>query len=144
MSSSLTAITINPTAGSPRGTGLVNQSEGDSSIGISKLGAPPPLLHPASTKANPSIEFGKGQTDEQLASSLSNNSTTETKAPSPTVYFSASDPVLVPSHDSWVPGAVGAIKCEVGSKQMPVAKISLDLSDGKSTDGQTLQKGFLD
>ncbi|XP_057474401.1 uncharacterized protein LOC130762662 isoform X2 [Actinidia eriantha] len=132
--SSLTAITINPTAGSPGGTGLVNQSEGDSSIGISKLGAPPPLLHPASMKANPSIEFGKGQTDEQLASSLSNNSTTETQAPSPAVYFSASDPVLVPSHDSWVPGAVGAIKCEVGSKRMPVAEISLDLSDGKSTD----------
>ncbi|XP_057466037.1 GBF-interacting protein 1-like isoform X1 [Actinidia eriantha] len=140
--SCLTAITNGPTAGSPGGTGLVNQSEGDSSIGISKLGAPPTLLHPASTKANPSIEFGKGQTDERLASSLSNISTAETQAPSPGVYFSAADPVLVPSNDSRVPGAVGAIKREVESKRMPVSQSSLDLSDGKSNDGQTLQKAL--
>ncbi|GFZ07571.1 flocculation protein [Actinidia rufa] len=140
--SSLTAITNGPTARSSGGTGLVNQSEGDSSIGISKLGAPPSLLHPASTKANPSIEFGKGQTDEQLASSLSHSSTAETQAPSPGVYFSASDPVLVPSHDSRVPGTVGAIKREVESKRMPVSQNSLDISDGKSNDGQTLQKAL--
>ncbi|KAJ1431779.1 UBA-like superfamily [Sesbania bispinosa] len=36
-------------------------------------------------------------------------------ASSSAVYFSSSDPVLVPSDDSWFPGAVGAIKREVGS-----------------------------
>jgi hypothetical protein len=37
-------------------------------------------------------------------------------ASSPAVHFSSSDPVLVPSDNSWFPGAVGAIRREVGSQ----------------------------
>jgi hypothetical protein len=37
-------------------------------------------------------------------------------ASSSAVHFSSSDPVLVPSDNSWFPGAVGAIRREVGSQ----------------------------
>jgi hypothetical protein len=37
-------------------------------------------------------------------------------ASSSAVHFSSSDPVLVPSDNSWFPGAAGAIRREVGSQ----------------------------
>ncbi|XP_052107506.1 GBF-interacting protein 1-like [Arachis duranensis] len=40
-------------------------------------------------------------------------------ASSSAAYFSSSDPVLVPSSDSWVPGAVGAIRRDLGSQRPP-------------------------
>ncbi|KAF2292468.1 hypothetical protein GH714_023127 [Hevea brasiliensis] len=38
-----------------------------------------------------------------------------TSSPIAVICFSSSDPVLVPSNDSWLPGTVGTIKREVGS-----------------------------
>lgn len=115
---------------------LANKSEEVSAINIGKLGGPPELIHSIKTKENPSIGFGKEHSHEQLASSLSNSSIAGTQAASTGVYFSTSDPVLVPSHDSRLPGAVGAIKRQVGSQRTPVEQNSLVLSDGKSADGQ--------
>ena len=37
-------------------------------------------------------------------------------SPSSAAHFSSSDPVLVPSDNSWFPGAVGAIRREVGNQ----------------------------
>ncbi|KAG5551419.1 hypothetical protein RHGRI_009739 [Rhododendron griersonianum] len=143
--SSPTILANGPAPGSPGCAGavhasdldaesLANKSEEVSAINIGKLGGPPALIHSIKTKENPSIGFGKEHSHEQLASSSSNSSIAGTQAASPGVYFSTSDPVLVPSHDSRLPGAVGAIKRQVGSQRTPVEQNSLVLSDGKSAD----------
>ncbi|PSS16068.1 GBF-interacting protein like [Actinidia chinensis var. chinensis] len=111
---------------------LVNQSEEGSAVDSIKLGGPPPLPHSVNAVEKPSIDFGTGDTHGQQTSSSSNISTAGNQAPSPGVYFSASDPVLVPSHDSRLPGAVVAIKREVGSQRTPAEQISLAPSEGKS------------
>ncbi|CAK8537724.1 unnamed protein product [Lathyrus sativus] len=43
-------------------------------------------------------------------------SASETGPASSSAHFSSSDPVLVPTDNSWLPGVVGAIRCEVGSQ----------------------------
>ncbi|XP_020231122.1 GBF-interacting protein 1-like isoform X2 [Cajanus cajan] len=53
-------------------------------------------------------------------------------ASSSTVCFSSSDPVLVPYSDSRLPGAVGAISCEVGSQRPPGKLNAVNTSDRKS------------
>ena len=115
---------------------LVNQSDEGSAVNSIKLGSSPPLPHSVNAVEKPSIDFGTVDTHGQLTSSSSNSSTAGTQAPSPGVYFSASDPVLVPSHDSRLPGAVVAIKREVGSQRTPAEQISLAPSEGKSIAGQ--------
>ncbi|KAL7216466.1 hypothetical protein ACSBR1_028413 [Camellia fascicularis] len=136
VTSSQTVLTNGPTAMVPGSTAVVhaahlsvgssaNQSEEGSAVDISNLQGLPPLLHPVNAKENPSIDFGTGDIHGQFTTSSSNSSTAGTQAPLPGVYFSASDPVLVPSHDSRLPGAVGAIKREVGSQRTPVEQNSL-------------------
>ncbi|KAH7843507.1 hypothetical protein Vadar_017433 [Vaccinium darrowii] len=143
--SSPTVLTNGPASGSPGHTGAVHASDSEaeslankpedvSAINIGKLGGPPALIQSVKTKESPSIGFGKEHSHEQLASSSSNSSIAGIQAASPGVYFSTSDPVLVPSHDSRILGAVGAIKRQVGSQRTPVEQNSLVFSDGKSTD----------
>ncbi|KAJ0111342.1 hypothetical protein Patl1_01803 [Pistacia atlantica] len=89
----------------PAGTGVNQPEVSSSAAGINKLGSAPSPVHSNKT---PTIAFGTGSTQGQpapISSSLTSS----------TVCFSSSDPVLVPSNDSWLPGAVGAIKREVGS-----------------------------
>ncbi|KAI8012353.1 GBF-interacting protein 1 [Camellia lanceoleosa] len=141
--STLSVIPNGPTAVAPGSAGvlhagnlssgcLVNRSEDSSAVGFGKLGGPPQLPHLVDAKENPSIEFGTGHTQRQPMTSSSGSSTAGTQASSTGDYFSASDPVLVPSHDSRLPGAMGAIKREVGSQRTPVEQISLVPSEGKS------------
>ncbi|XP_057461579.1 uncharacterized protein LOC130751873 isoform X1 [Actinidia eriantha] len=111
---------------------LINQSDEGSAINSIKLGSSPPLPHSVNAVEKPSIDFGTVDTHGQLTSSSSNSSTAGTQAPSPGVYFSASDPVLVPSHDSRFPGVVGAIKHEAGSQRTPAEQISLVPSEEKA------------
>ncbi|XP_058218637.1 uncharacterized protein LOC131329507 isoform X3 [Rhododendron vialii] len=135
-------ITNGPLEVAPGSTGVVrahlspvsldNQSGEGSSTDMSKLNGPPPPPHPVSTMEKPPIDFVTGDAHGHLTSSSSSNSIAGTQATLPGVYFSASDPVLVPSHDSRLPGAVGAIKREVGSQRIPVEQISSDPSEGKS------------
>lgn len=123
---------------------LVDQSRESSSVDISKLGGPPPPPHPVTAMENPRIDLVAGDTQGNLTTSSSSNSIAGTQTTSPGVYFSASDPVLVPSHDARLPGAVGAIKREVGSQRTPVEQISLVPSEGKSVPGQDFCKSLLD
>ncbi|XP_052178020.1 GBF-interacting protein 1-like isoform X3 [Diospyros lotus] len=124
---------------------LVNQSDEGSTVDISKSADPPTILCPVNAKESHSIDF---QTDKdgQVISSLSNSSAAGTKAP-PAVHFSASDPVLMPSHDSWLSGAVGTIKREVGSQRVTAEQNSLVQPEGKPTaaaayeDGSSLMQG---
>ncbi|XP_027329694.1 GBF-interacting protein 1-like isoform X2 [Abrus precatorius] len=61
-------------------------------------------------------------------------------ASSSAAYFSSSDPVLVPSDDSWFPGAVGAIKREVGNIH-PLGELNdVNSAENKLTAGKTLGK----
>ncbi|KAK2986441.1 hypothetical protein RJ640_011879 [Escallonia rubra] len=113
-----------------------NQFEANAVANISKFEAPPPLAPPADANKKSSIAFGTGDIDDQLLPSSSNISASTTSAPSPGVCFSASDPVLVPSHDSRLPNAVGAIRREVGSQRPPVEEIPVTPSESKLIAGQ--------
>ncbi|CAL5203535.1 unnamed protein product [Lathyrus oleraceus] len=53
------------------------------------------------------------------------------------VCFSSSDPVLVPSNDSRFPGAVGAIKREVGGQRPPTELNVANTSENKSSASET-------
>lgn len=93
----------------PAGSGL-NQPEANAmTVGISKSGSVPSTID---ANKNPTIAFGAGPIQGRPAASSRTSS-------SSTVCFSSSDPVLVPSNDSRLPGAVGAIKREVGSHRTP-------------------------
>nr|XP_023891926.1 GBF-interacting protein 1-like isoform X2 [Quercus suber]POE61410.1 gbf-interacting protein 1 [Quercus suber] len=87
-----------------------------SSISINNLGNAPP---PVDASKNSVITFGTGDSHRQPTLSSSNFSASTTSSSSSAVCFSPLDPVLVPSNDSRLPGAVGAIKREVGSNRPP-------------------------
>lgn len=103
------------------------------SIDDSKLGNSPAHLPSIDANKNPGIAFGTGDTCGQPAPSSSHCSASVTPASSSGGYFSASDPVLVPSHDSRISHAVGAIKREVGSQRTPVENDEITDADSKSS-----------
>jgi hypothetical protein len=53
-------------------------------------------------------------------------------ASSSAAHFSSSDPVLVPSDNSWFPGAVGAIRREIGNQHQPSLGESNAVSSAKN------------
>lgn len=59
-------------------------------------------------------------------------------ASSSAAYFSSSDPVLVPSDDLWFPGAVGAIKREVGNLHPPGESSAANSAKNKFTAGENI------
>ncbi|KAJ4730253.1 GBF-interacting protein 1-like [Melia azedarach] len=93
----------------PAGSGVYQPEVSSSAVAVSKSGSAPSDVD---ANKNPTIAFGSGPTPGQPAASSSASS-------SSTVCFSSSDPVLVPSNDSRLPGAVGTIKREVGSHRTP-------------------------
>lgn len=56
-------------------------------------------------------------------------------ASSSAAHFSSSDPVLVPSDDLWFPGAVGAIRREVGNLHPPGELSAVNSAENKLTAG---------
>ncbi|KAK3017270.1 hypothetical protein RJ639_007382, partial [Escallonia herrerae] len=110
-----------------------NQFEANAVANISKFEASPPLAPPADANKKSTIAFGTGDIDDQLLQSSSNISASSTSAPLPGVCFSASDPVLMPSHDSRLPNAVGAIRREVGSQRPAVEEIPVTPAESKLT-----------
>ncbi|KAM7503796.1 hypothetical protein LguiB_002700 [Lonicera macranthoides] len=99
----------------------------------SKLQDPVAPTPPIEANKNPTIAFGTGDTHGTLMPSSRNMSDSRPSAPPSGVYFSASDPVLVPSQESRVPSAVGAIRREVGSHRTPVGQDSVTPVERKST-----------
>lgn len=96
-------------------------------------------LHHVDTKRNPVIAVGTEDLCEQPARSSSNLSLTSTPASSSAVCFSSSDPVLEPCNDSRVPGAVGAIKREVGSHRPPGESNASNFLKNKISSDQALK-----
>ncbi|XP_038704232.1 GBF-interacting protein 1-like isoform X1 [Tripterygium wilfordii] len=127
LSASSAAIVANgPTVVASESTGVVhstnfaagngiNQPERIlSTTGINKLES---ALPPVDADKSPSIAFGTGDMGGEPVANSSNSSLLMASSSSSAVCFSSSDPVLVPTSDSWLPGAVGAIKREVGSNR---------------------------
>lgn len=108
-----------------------NQSERSSTdVDVNKLGSAPPVPPSVNVNKTPTIAFGTGDTQGQPNSSSVDHLASKAAATSSAVCFSSSDPVLVPSHDSWFSGAVGTIKREVGSQRAPDAIVP---AENKST-----------
>ncbi|MCD9646128.1 hypothetical protein HAX54_035696 [Datura stramonium] len=86
-------------------------------------------LQSASHDANRSPRVSAGTRDmlRQKMPNISNSSTSLSGA-----YFSASDPVLLPSHDSRPPGAVGTIRREVSGQRAPFEHVPSN-SNGSKT-----------
>uniref|UniRef100_A0A5B7ACS6 GBF-interacting protein 1 N-terminal domain-containing protein n=1 Tax=Davidia involucrata TaxID=16924 RepID=A0A5B7ACS6_DAVIN len=155
IASSVTVITNGPSGVASGSTSVVhaahlsagsviNQSEEDSAIDIGKLGGPPTLPPPVDAKESPTIAFGTGDTHGQLTPSSSDSSASMTQTPLSEVYFSASDPVLFPSQDSRLPGAVGTIKREVGSQWTPVEQIPVIPAESKLIAASEVESSFME
>ncbi|CAL2249103.1 unnamed protein product [Prunus armeniaca] len=70
---------------------------------------------PVDANKNTTVKFGNEDLHEQPAPSSGSSLVLPPPASTLAVCFSSSDPVLVPSNDSRLPGSVGTIKREVGS-----------------------------
>lgn len=89
----------------------------ESSVGKAQRGTTRPL--PSNVKNHSSVIRGaRGQPTHGPPNSEQFSSMTPASVSG--VYSSASDPVLLPSFDSRIPGVVGTIKREVGSQRMAV------------------------
>ncbi|XP_015076394.1 GBF-interacting protein 1-like isoform X1 [Solanum pennellii] len=129
-----------PNAHASAGRGI-KQSEATAGAGSIKSEEP---LQSASHDANRSPRVSVGTRDMlgQKMPNFSNSSTSLSSPPSSGAYFSASDPVLLPSHDSRPLGAVGTIRREVGSQRAPFenfptnsngSKTATEVSDSRSS-----------
>lgn len=109
----------------------IKQSEATAGAGSIKSEEP---LQSASHDANRSPRVSVGPRDMlgQKMPNFSNSSTSLSSPPSSGAYFSASDPVLLPSHDSRPPGIVGTIRREVGSQRAPFENLPTN-SNGSKT-----------
>lgn len=119
-----------PDAHASAGRGI-KQSEATAGAGSIKSEEP---LQSASHDANRSPRVSVGPRDMlgQKMPNFSNSSTSLSSPPSSGAYFSASDPVLLPSHDSRPPGIVGTIRREVGSQRAPFENLPTN-SNGSKT-----------
>ncbi|XP_047335098.1 GBF-interacting protein 1-like isoform X2 [Impatiens glandulifera] len=121
VTSSITVASNSPTR--------ITQIENRSSVDMDNLVCPPIKVPPMDMKQNSSSAAASHELPEL---EKSNNSTPRNQAS--VVYFSASDPVLVPSQDSRLPGSAGAIKREVGSQRIPVEHISTSQENKTTTE----------
>lgn len=119
-----------PDAHASAGRGI-KQSEATAGAGSIKSEEP---LQSASHDANRSPRVSVGPRDMLglKMPNFSNSSTSLSSPPSSGAYFSASDPVLLPSHDSRPPGTVGTIRREVGSQRAPFENLPTN-SNGSKT-----------
>nr|XP_011467310.1 PREDICTED: endochitinase A isoform X3 [Fragaria vesca subsp. vesca] len=89
---------------------------------------------PVDAKKVPGSAFGNEDLHEQAAPSSSSSSVLPNPVSTLGACFSSSDPVLVPSNDSRLPGSVGTIKREVATHNPPAAsEVSSSLAQGKTT-----------
>ncbi|XP_055810709.1 GBF-interacting protein 1-like isoform X4 [Solanum dulcamara] len=132
-----------PDAHASAGRGI-KQSEPTAGAGSIKSEEP---LQSPSHDANRSPRVSAATMDMlgQKIPNSSNSSTSFSSPPSSGAYFSASDPVLLPSHDSRLPGAVGTIRREVSIQRAPFehlptssngSKTATEVSDSRSSTEQ--------
>lgn len=141
IASSITVMADGPAVTTTGNTSVVHTSHStvasdvihadlSASTDANKLGnSPSPSID---ANKNPSIAFGTGDTCGRPTPGSSNCSASVTPASSSGGYFSASDPVLVPSHDSRISHAVGTIKREVGSQRTPVENNEITHAESRS------------
>ncbi|XP_038713265.1 GBF-interacting protein 1-like isoform X2 [Tripterygium wilfordii] len=117
LSASSAAIVANgPTVVASGSTGVVDKpGKILSTTGINKSES---ALSPVDANKSPSIAFGTGDMGGEPVANSSNSSLSMTSSSSSAACFSSSDPVLVPTTDSRLPGAVGAVKWEVGNNRI--------------------------
>lgn len=108
------------------GTGVDQPKESSSSVGINKLGS---AISPPDASKNPATKFGNECAPPKPSSS--NSSGLVTLVSSSAVCFSSSDPVLVPSNDTRLPGAVGTIKWEVGGHRTSIESHAVTVTENK-------------
>ncbi|XP_070030493.1 GBF-interacting protein 1-like isoform X5 [Nicotiana tabacum] len=110
----------------------IKQSEATAGAGSVKSEEP---LHTPSHGAgkSPRVSVGTRDTLGQTMPNSSNSSTSLSSPPSSGAYFSASDPVLLPSHDLRPPGAVGTIRREVGGQHVSSDHVPTNSIGSKAT-----------
>ncbi|GAV68446.1 DUF1296 domain-containing protein [Cephalotus follicularis] len=113
---------------SPAESGVEKPEVTSASVSLNKLGSAPP-----SVCTDKSLNIACGTGDAHIQPTPSKSSVSVTVASSSAVCFSTSDPVLVPSNDSRVPGAVGAIKRGAGSYKTPAEPSAVIPVENKST-----------
>ncbi|CAL9013509.1 unnamed protein product [Prunus brigantina] len=86
---------------------------------------------PVDANKNTTVKFGNEDLHEQPAPSSGSSLVLPPPASTLAVCFSSSDPVLVPSNDSRLPGSVGTIKREVGSHHPSASEIGSSQAQGK-------------
>ncbi|KAL5972425.1 hypothetical protein ACLOJK_041679 [Asimina triloba] len=99
-------------------------SEASNAAGIGKTGSAPPPA--ADLKSTPATATATSEPVGQVAPNSDQFLTNTTSASVSGVYSSASDPVLVPSLDTSIPGVVGTIKREVGGQRAAVETTAID------------------
>ncbi|KAK9156379.1 hypothetical protein Sjap_003859 [Stephania japonica] len=109
---------------------VINPTKDSSVIDMNKLENAPTPLPTLNAKTSSSIVgIKQGQ-------SMSNSDNLSSPVSVLGVYSSASDPVLVPSLDSRVPGTVGTIKREVGSQRAAVELNTVASAENKTASNQ--------
>ncbi|XP_059661279.1 GBF-interacting protein 1-like isoform X2 [Cornus florida] len=144
--STVTVMINGPTGVVSGNTGVVHAAHSSAGILVNKSeeSCPPPLPPPLDAKENSTTDFGTGDTHGQLTASSSNSSASMNPAQLSGEYFSVSDPVLVPSQDSRIPGTAGTIKREMGSQRTPAEHISVIPAESKSTvEASEVQSSFM-
>ncbi|XP_008229782.1 PREDICTED: mucin-12 isoform X2 [Prunus mume] len=86
---------------------------------------------PVDANKNTTVKFGNEDLHEQPAPSSGSSLVLPPQASTLAACFSSSDPVLVPSNDSRLPGSVGTIKREVGSHHPSASEIGSSQAPGK-------------
>ncbi|KAK9152356.1 hypothetical protein Syun_010665 [Stephania yunnanensis] len=109
---------------------VINPIKDPSAIDMNNLeNEPIPLPHLNAKTSSPIVGIKQGR-------SMSNSDNLASPVSVLGVYSSSSDPVLVPSLDSWVPGTVGTIKREVGSQRAAVESNTVAPAENKSASNQ--------
>lgn len=126
------SVVLNAHASTGRG---IKQSEAKAGAGIIK--SEEPFQSPGhDVNRSPRVSMGTKDMLEQKMPNFSNSSTSLSSPPSSGAYFSASDPVLLPSHDSRPPSAVGTIRREVSSQRSPSEHLPTNSNGSKTATGK--------
>ncbi|KAJ8564435.1 hypothetical protein K7X08_000895 [Anisodus acutangulus] len=109
----------------------IRQSE--ATVGAGSI-RPKESLQSPSYDANRSPRVSMGTRDMlgQKMPNFSNSSSSLSSPPSSGAYFSVSDPVLLPSHDSRPPGAIGTIRREVSGQSAPFEHVPINFNGSKA------------